>query len=237
VRFETKLTKDIQADASLRLRGDATRPVLLGRMTINQGEVNFFGNRYTISSGQILFVNASKIEPTLNLDLETRARGIQVTLHVSGPANKLNVSYRSDPPVSFSDLVGLLTTGREPVSASLTSSQSVVGQNFQQAGASALVSQAIASPIAGRLQRFFGVSRLKIDPQVTGLTTNSAAARLTVEQNITSNLTFTYITDLSRAQAQTVRVEWSFTGNWSAVAEREESGMFGIDFLYRKQFK
>ncbi|HVX66237.1 MAG TPA: translocation/assembly module TamB domain-containing protein [Bryobacteraceae bacterium] len=241
VRFETKLTKDIQADASLRLRGNATHPVVLGRVMINQGDVMFFGNKYTINSGQILFVNATKIEPTVSLDLETRARGIEVTLHVSGPVNKLNVSYRSDPPLSFADIVALLTTGRQPgltPGVSGTGSQSSqIGQNWQQAGASALVTQAIASPLTGRLQRFFGVSRLKIDPQLTGLTTNNAAARLTLEQNITNNLSFTYITDLSRAQAQTIRIEWDFTNNWSGVAEREENGQFGIDFLYRKQVK
>jgi translocation and assembly module TamB len=240
VRFETKLTRDIQADARLRLRGDGTHPIVLGSVTISQGEVLFFGNRYTINTGQILFVNASKIEPTVNLDLETRARGVNVTLHVSGPVNKLNVSYRSDPPLPFSDIVALLTTGREPnMLPGTTNSQSQVGQaqSWQQAGASALVSQAIASPIAGRLERFFGVSRLKIDPQVTGLTTNNAAARFTVEQNISNNLTFTYITDLSRSQAQTIRIEWGFTNNWSGVAVREENGLFGVDFLYRKQVK
>jgi translocation and assembly module TamB len=240
VRFETKLTKDVQADANLRLRGNATHPLVLGRVAINQGDVMFFGNKYTINSGQILFVNASKIEPTVSLDLETRARGIEVTLHVSGPVNKLNVSYRSDPPLSFADIVALLTTGRQPgltPGVSGSGSQSQIGQNWQQAGASALVTQAIASPLTGRLQRFFGVSRLKIDPQITGLTTNNAAARLTLEQNITGNLSFTYITDLSRAQAQTIRIEWDFTNNWSGVAEREENGQFGIDFLYRKQVK
>jgi translocation and assembly module TamB len=214
------------------------RPVLLGRVLINQGDVLFFGNKYSISSGQILFVNAAKIEPIVNLDLETRARAVEISLHVSGPADKLNVSYRSDPPLSFPEIVALLTTGREPaVSAAASGPQTQVTQSWQQAGASALLTQAIANPIAGRLQRFFGVSRLKIDPQITGVTTNSAAARVTLEQQIASNLAFTYITDLSRAQAQTVRVELNFNKDWSAVALREENGLFGIDFLYKKQFK
>jgi translocation and assembly module TamB len=237
-RLETMLTRDVQADADLRLRGDMLRPVLLGRILINQGEVMFFGNQYTIDSGQILFVNSAKIEPVVSIDLETHARGIDVTLHVSGPIDKMNVSYRSDPPLSFPDIVALLTTGREPSSlASTAGAQTQLNQSWEQAGASALLSQAIASPVAGRLQRFFGVSRLKIDPQITGVTTNTATARVTLEQQISSNLTFTYITDVSRAQAQSFRVEWDFTRDWSAVAQREENGLFGIDFLYKKQFK
>ncbi len=237
-RLETKMTRDIQADADLRLRGDPTRPVVLGRIIVNQGEVLFFGNQYEIQSGQILFVNASKIEPVVNMDLQTRARGIDVTLHVSGPVNKLNVTYRSDPPLQFSEIVALLATGREPTNAAaLSGTQSASQQSWQQAGASALLSQALANPLAGRLQRFFGVSRLKIDPQITGVTTNNAAARVTLEQQISRSITFTYITDLSRPQSQSIRVEWDFTKNWSGVAQREENGLFGIDFLYKKQFK
>jgi len=237
-RLETQMTRDIQADADLRLRGDPIRPVLLGRVLINQGEVLFYGNRYTIGSGQLLFVNASRNEPIVNLDLETTARGVEVTLHIAGPVEKMNVSYRSDPPLSFPDIVGLLTTGSEPAtSRGLSGQQSQFSQNWGQAGPGALLSQAIANPVAGRLQRFFGVSRLKIDPQVTGVTTSNAAARVTVEQQISSNLSLTYITDLSRAQAQTIRVEWDLTKDWSAVALREENGLFGIDFLYKKQFK
>jgi translocation and assembly module TamB len=241
VRFETQFAKDILADASLRLRGDSVRPVLLGRVQISQGEVMFFGTSYTINSGQILFVNASKIEPNVSLDLETRTQGIDVTLHVSGPVNKLNVTYRSDPPLPFSDILALLTTGREPATmlGSLGSlgSQSQAGPSYQQGGANSLVTEAIATPITGRLQRFFGVSRLKIDPQVNGLTLSNAAARVTLEQNITSNVTFTYITDVSRAQAQTIQMKWDLTSNWSAVAIRDENGLFGIDFLYHKQIK
>ena len=239
VRVETSLTRDVQADADLRLRGDLMRPVLLGRVLINQGEVMFFGNRYSIGAGQILFVNAARIEPVVNLDLETKARGVEITLHISGTMDKLNVSYRSDPPLSFPDIVALLTTGREPTAsvAGGGGPQTQAAAGLGNAGASALLSQAIANPIAGRLQRFFGVSRLKINPLVSDATTNNAGARVTLEQQISPDLTFTYITDLSRAQAQTIQVEWNFSKFWSAVAVREENGLFGIDVQYRKQFK
>ena len=42
-------------------------------------------------------------------------------------------------------------------------------------GASALLGQAIASPVTGRLQRFFGVSRLRIDPTLPGVENNPQA--------------------------------------------------------------
>jgi translocation and assembly module TamB len=86
------------------------------------------------------------------------------------------------------------------------------------------------------LQRFFGVSRLKIDPQLTGIT-GSPEARLTVEQQITPEILFTYITDVSSTSTQLIRVEWSLNPRWSAIVVREENGYVGLNFAYRKRFK
>jgi translocation and assembly module TamB len=103
-------------------------------------------------------------------------------------------------------------------------------------GASALLGQAIASPVAGRLQRFFGVSKLRIDPTLPGMAYNPQA-RITLEQQVTREITFTYITDVTSSNPQVVRVDWSFSKQWSVVALREENGLFGLDFFFKRQFK
>jgi translocation and assembly module TamB len=102
-------------------------------------------------------------------------------------------------------------------------------------GASALVSQAVASPVAGRLQRFFGITKLKIDPSLVGVE-NNPQARLTLEQQITKDITFTYITNVTNSNPQVVRVEWALNRKWSAIAVREANGLFGLDFLYKRRF-
>lgn len=236
IMVQSALAQQIQAEAALRLRGTLSNPVLLGRINITQGEITFFGNKYTINQGSISFYNPVKLEPILNIDLQTRARGIDVTLTISGPMNKLNVTYRSDPPLQFSEIVALLATGRTPASdLSLTARESGSAQSWQQLGASALVGQAIANPVAGRLQRFFGVSRIKIDPQLTGI--ENPQARLTLEQQVTPDITFTYITNVTRSNPQVVRIEWALNRIWSVVAVRDESGIFGLDFYYKKRLK
>ncbi len=236
ISFESSLAQDIQVEASLRLRGTAYNPALLGRIAITQGEVTFFGTKYTIGQGSITFSNPVKIEPVFDVDVETRVRGIDVILTLSGPIDKLNVTHRSDPPLEFSEIVALLATGRAPSSdPALAAAQTRSPQSFSQVGANAILGQAIASPVSDRLQRFFGVSKLKIDPNLTGVE-NNPQARLTVEQQITRNLTFTYITNLTRSNPQVVRVEWTLNKEWSAVAVREENGLFGMDFLYKKRF-
>jgi len=238
--FQSSLTQGLQAEANLRLRGTGTNPSLLGRINITGGKLVFFGTPFTVNQGSIAFYNPVKIEPVLNMDLDTKARGVDVILNISGPIDKLNLTPRSDPPMPLSDIVALLATGISPTSdyATLMSGPGSP-QSLQQMGAQALLGQAIASPVTGPLQRFFGVTRLKIDPTLTGLTgvENNPQARLTVEQQVTPEITFTYITDVTSTNPLVIQVEWAFSKNWSAVALRDENGLVGLNFVYKRRFK
>ena len=236
IQVQSALAQDVQVEANLRLRGTYTSPALLGRVNITHGQVIFFGTRYSISQGSVSFFNPVNIDPVLDVDLETKARGIQVTLNVSGPLSKLNLTPRSDPPLQFSEIVALLATGRTPTDeASLSSGQNTAAPAWQQSAGSALLGEAISSPVTGRLQRFFGVSRLRIDPTLPGTEFNRTA-RVTLEQQVTPDITFTYITDITTSNPQVVSVEWAFAKKWSVVAERDENGLVGMDILFKKRF-
>jgi len=237
LQFQSSLTQDLQADASLQLRGTFSNPAILGRINITRGQVLFFGTKYNVSQGSVAFYNPLRIEPVIEISLETKAQGVDVTLTISGPLHHLNLTPSSDPPLSFNEIVALLATGRAPTSdPALLAQETSAPQSWQQMGASALLGQAIASPVAGRLQRFFGVSNLRIDPTITGVE-NNPQARVTLQQQVTPEITFTYITNVTTSNPQVVRVEWSLSRTWSAVAVRDENGIFGIDFFFKKRFK
>ena len=187
LEVQTSLTRDLETEAELRLRGNAARPLLTGDISISQGEIEFLGNKYTINRADVRFINPSKIEPAFDVDLETKARGITVNISFSGTLNKLNVTYRSDPPLQSSDIIALLAVGRDPTTAAFANAQS--RSNLLESGAGTL-SQAVAAPVSSRLQRFFGVSRLKIDPSLTGVE-NIPQARLTLEQQVSRDITLT----------------------------------------------
>lgn len=238
VSFETALAQNIQATANLKLRGTPDNPGMLGRVIITQGDLVFFGSKYTVNQGSINFYDPSRIRPVLNIDLETVAKGVTVNLNVSGPVDNMKLTHRSDPPLQFNEIIALLATGRTPTSdPNIVAQQPATPpQSLQQMGESALVSQAIANPVSSRLQRVFGVSQLKIDPTFTS-GSELPQARLTLQQQITSTLTFTYITNVTQTNSQIIRVEWAVSPTWSAIATREETGRFGVDLFYKKSFR
>ena len=235
VQFQSGLTQDVQMEANLRLRGTFSNPAVLGRISVTQGRLIFFGTKYTITQGSVQFFNPVRIDPILDIDLETKVNGIDVTLTISGPLTKLNLTPRSDPPLQSNEIVALLATGRSPTSDPTRLAQDTSSQSWQQMGASALLGQALTSPVSDRLQRFFGVSQLRIDPSVPGVE-NNPQARVILQQQVTNDITFTYIADLNNSNPEVLRVEWSFAKQWSVVALREDNGLFGIDFFYKKRF-
>lgn len=237
LQLSTELSRDVEAEIEIRLRGTPDHPVLLGSIAANQGDIKVFGTKYSINRGEVSFRNSARIEPVLDLDLQTRTRGITVNITISGTMERLNIAYRSDPPLQPRDIVALLTVGRAPeTSTNVRSVQTSSDVTTVRSNASTVLGQAV-SPSPGRLSKLFGITNVKIDPMVQGIITNTPQARLTLEQQVSRDLTVTYVTNLSQTAEQIFRVEWALNRQYSLVAVRDENGEFGIDIQYKKRFR
>jgi translocation and assembly module TamB len=195
-----------------------------------------FGNKYTVNRGDIRFQNPVRIDPILDMDLETKARGVVVNVSIAGTTQKLNVNYSSDPPLQPREIIALLAVGRAPNdSAGLSPDAASTSSTTLSEAGGGLIGEAISEQLSSRLQRFFGASHVKIDPPST--VEYLPEARLTVEQQVSKEVTLTYITNLNRTEEQIVQIQWDFSKRWSAIAVRDANGLFGVDFQYRIRFK
>jgi translocation and assembly module TamB len=238
IQFRTSLTQNLSADANLTLRGTPDNPGMLGRIVVTRGQVVFFGSKYNIDQGTVSFYNPNRIEPILNIALTTTVQGVDVSISVTGPVDRMKLEYHSGPPMQFSDLVSLLASGNPPTTDPVLAARAPVApqQSLEQTGMWALLGQAVANPVSGRLQRLFGVSQLKFDPQIIG-TSSTPMATMTLQQQVTREVTFTYIQDVTQSNPQVVRMEWAINPQWSAVAQRDINGFFDLDFFWKKRFR
>ncbi|MGA8025705.1 MAG: translocation/assembly module TamB domain-containing protein [Bryobacteraceae bacterium] len=233
LRVITTYANRLAVEANLSVRGTAANPGVTGRVTVTDGQLVFFGNTYTVNTGTINFYNPNAIEPVLNISLETIAQNVDVVIGVTGPMDNLQLSYRSDPPLTFEQIVQLLATNTTPSDPTIAAQQPTPPQqSVSQMGESALLGQAVANPLASRVQRVFGVSQFKIDPSFSG-SNGQPSARVTLQQKIASNITFTYITDVTQTNDEIIRVEWAFTPKASAVALRDFNGNVSLEFFYK----
>jgi translocation and assembly module TamB len=86
------------------------------------------------------------------------------------------------------------------------------------------------------VQKLFGVSRIKVDPQGLSTTETNLARgpQVTIEQQVTSALTLTYSTAVSQASQQIIQAEYNVTRNISILAIRDQNGVVSIDIRFRR---
>lgn len=230
---------ELEAEANLRVRGTWEHPILLGHIHILSGSMTFHGDKYQVARGDMNFANPFRLDPVLNVEATTTIQQYEITLNFNGPASKLTLAYRSDPPMPVDDIITLLALGQTSSEASMRGGGAGTSENATT-GASAILSQAVSSQLGGRLEKLFGITRFRVDPGLAevGSTASSqnAAARVTVEQQVTRDLTITYVSNVGSAQQQVIQVEYNLNRNVSIVALRDYNGTFGIDIKFKKHF-
>jgi translocation and assembly module TamB len=231
---------ELDAEANLRVRGTWEHPIILGHIHILSGDMTFHGDRYRVARGDLNFANPFRLDPVLNVEATTTIQQYEITLNFNGPASKLTLAYRSDPPLPANDIITLLALGQTSSEASIRGGGTGATQSASS-GASAILSEAVSSQVGGRLERLFGITRFRVDPGLAevGSTSSSqnAAARVTVEQQVTRNLTITYVSNVGSTQQQVIQVEYNINRNVSIVALRDYNGTFGIDVKIKKHFQ
>jgi translocation and assembly module TamB len=228
----------LSGDADLRLRGSVARPTVLGRADILEGEATFNGTKFRLERGDITFADPVAIKPQVNLQASSHVRNYDLNITVTGTPDRLLVNYRSEPPLPQSDIIALLALGRTNQESQQLQSQS--GPNpFTDAASTLIINQAINSTVSNRVQKLFGASRIKIDPQGLTTETNPTARgpQVTIEQQFANNVSLTYSTNVSQSSQQIIQGQYYFTRNISAVGTRDQNGVVSFDVRIRRQKK
>jgi translocation and assembly module TamB len=222
----------IKGDANLRVVGTAADPVILGRTNLTGGEFFLAGNRYEVQHGTIDFLNPVRTEPVLNIQVKTRIDEYNINLALSGPVERLQTTYTSDPALPPVDIINLIATGKTVESAAANPSPSPTSA----LGAQSLLASGISSQVSGKIAKLAGVSQLQIDPGLGTDNGQNPGARIAIQQRVTSNLLVTYATDVTATQRQAIQIEYKFNPKWSVSGTRNQNGGFGVDGRYRKDF-
>jgi translocation and assembly module TamB len=232
-------TARLSGNADLRVRGTADRPAILGRVEVLEGEISFNGTKYQLERGDVTFANPAKTQPLIDMTATTRVRDYDITVRFRGDASVpsgLKVTWQSEPQLPEADVIALLALGRTREESAAASSGGSFG--FGGEASNLLINQALNSTVNSRLQRLFGASRVKIDPQGLASETNVVRGpQVTVEQQVARNLTLTYSTNVSVSNQQIIQVEYNVTRNISIVALRDQNGVVSFDFKIRRRKK
>jgi translocation and assembly module TamB len=218
----------IAGSANLNVTGTAAQPVILGRITLTNGELFFQGKRFEIQSGSIAFVNPARTEPVLNLYVKTFIEQYNITINFSGPIDRLKTNYTSDPSLPPIDIINLLAFGQTTAEKASNASAP------PSLAAQSVVAQGVASQVAKGVQNLAGISQLTIDP--TAGTSQNPGAQVAIQQRVTGTILLTFATDVTSTQTQTIQVQYQPKQHWKISVIRDQYDGYGVDVRYHKVF-
>ena len=231
--FQNSYAK-LAGNVDLTIRGTVAIPNVLGRIQITDGSATFAGTKYELERGNIYFSNPVRIDPTIDLDATARVENYDITIGIHGTATSIKPTYRSEPPLTEADIFNLLALGRTQEEAQLYQEQQV--QAGTDPTTSALLGGALNATVSSRVGKLFGAGSVKIDPAFVG-TLGGSAARITVQEPLSKQVTLTFATNVNQTAEQLIQVQYQINQDTALVATRDESGVFSIVYKIRQRYR
>ncbi len=153
---QTSLAK-LSGDVDLRLRGTAANAGAARPCQHCRGRYQAGGTKYHLERGDITFIDPVRIDPVLDVEATTRVRDYDITIGLHGTLERLNTTYRSDPPLSSDDIISLLAFGKTQTENAMGTGAPSPG--IGQGASGALLSAALNQTLTNRVSKIFGQVR------------------------------------------------------------------------------
>lgn len=211
-----------RAGGLLSVQGTTGRPAVFGAIEVRDGQLTFRRQRFTITAASARFTDPRRIDPFLDVRATSRIRDHDITLHLTGRSENLEVRFTSSPPLPEEDVLSLVAFG-------------VTREQLGRTGAGLLVGE-----LAGVfVQELFGLDAdtagldvLEVEPGVDG-----DAGALRVGKRLTARTLVVYSQGLDDAAERRLRIEYQVVGPLVVAGEQDFRGGFGADVLVRLRFR
>lgn len=217
----TTITR-FRAGGTLTVAGTTAAPVVFGTVETREGQIVFRRQTFTLTSASARFVDPRRIDPVLDVRGTAQIRGYDVTLHISGRSEDLEIRFSSSPPLPEEDVLSLVAFGATREQIGRSGPGVVVGE------------------IAGLLvQDLFGVQSTRAGVDVFELDTDPEAGTRTlrVGKQLTPRTLVVYSQELDNAAAQRLRLEYQVFGPLRLAGEQDFRGGFGGEVVVRMRFR
>jgi translocation and assembly module TamB len=159
--------------ANLKIGGAPDNPAITGQARLIRGDYEFAGREFELSRGIIRFGGETPANPSLDIEANANATGINASIRVTGNAAKPEIGFSSVPALPEDELLSRLLFG-----TSITNLSAPEALQLAAAVAALQDGSGGLNPI-NAVRRAAGLDRLRIlpaDPQ-TGQGTSIAAGK------------------------------------------------------------
>lgn len=205
---------DSEWAANLQVTGTAEEPRIQGSASSVKGVFEFAGRRFTITTGELLFVGGETIDPLLNVTARETVDDLQVTLQISGSLSSPRLTMSSTPSLPEDEILARILFGESVANLSAL-------QLVQLASTVGSLSGGDGFDVIGGARSLLGLDRLNISAGDGGENGNGGAT-IAGGKYLTDNVYLEMSTETGTGITAGT-LEWGLTKNLS-VESRVSSG-------------
>ena len=262
----SRLNIQSQISGQLHIAGPPQYPLFTGNIVgAKGGKVGFRDNTFDLSSAKVTYQNAPPDDPVLEVRGSTKltaylknseTRDFDVDLAVRGPAKNPKIMLTSDPPLSQSDLISLLTLGfisENPQDFTAQNQINVANPNSQLANTGAQFGTALISDSLGLnsiFEKKLGV-HLNISSSYDSID-QTTKPTITASKQWNPRFGTTVSREIGTVNVNNFSAEYKLNNNVSVLGswegrqmsgadqsplDQENNDIFGLDLQYKREFK
>lgn len=258
----TRLDVDAKISGNIRVMGPPEEPLLTGRIQVLQGGlITFRDNVFEVQNGFVEYANERPENPKLNISAQSQVRAkidadgeekdFDVSLRVLGTAAEPIVTVSSQPALSESELLSLLTLGfisdaGGDVTDSTSSDSDITNTSYQLGSAFLNEQLGLNREIGKRLGVKFDFS------SAFNADDNAAVHTFTVKKQWTPKFGTSASRSVGKTSTNKIEAKYRINNNVSVIGNYEgkeqtgassnedpdeEENLFGLDIEYKVDFK
>jgi translocation and assembly module TamB len=214
--------------AATQIVGEGARPLVLGVMNLQRGDLEFSGRRFNLTRGGIGFDTIAPNDPTIDIRAERETReGVTVAVVVAGRSSALKVSLESTPQLANEDIMALVLFDKPADQLSAFESLQVADALAQLGGVGVFGGKGVA----GAARDALGVDLLNLEIDEA----DSSSSLLTVGKYVTDGL-FVSASQNARGENGSLRIEYEIGQSFSLQTELRQDGDQTISANWKKDF-
>jgi translocation and assembly module TamB len=222
-----------RSDANIALGGEvvlakaAREPAhLTGQVRLLHGWFEFQGRRFDIKEGTIALGGGTPPEPIFDVTAGYRTSTYRITVHITGPPNKPNLTFTSDPPLEQADILSVILFGKP--ARELGHGQSLALQQQALQIATGYVVPQLRESVLNAL----GLDTLEVafpdQPQAPG--------QVRVGRYVSQDVILSLGQEFGSRVAQVVGIEYSVGTNVSVRASTSTRGDSAVDLIWQRRY-
>jgi len=226
---------DADAKGEFKVVGDTNRVIVLGAFDVNEGYVEYQGNRYDLKRVTVEFQDPRRNNPRLDARAETKKGNVTVLVSVTGTLEKYEVDLSSDPPLGKNDIVSLLSLG--VTARALAGSEGTVSA----AAASSIVLGPYKGKVEEGIRGIVSLDKFAIEPSFS-TSNKSFEPKFIVGKTFGDRFSVSVSTSVGTSSESNAIVEYKvlenvfLQGAWESTTTTRE-GDLGADVKIRYRYR